>query len=93
MGYDARKSALRPKARGRLISRDQAETELDCTAAARFETRAALYTETRTLNGILTSAFGILLKFCQGGRFVLGEGDPRTLTTQAIRSSSLIGDR
>ncbi len=92
-GYDARKSAVRPKARGRLISRDQAEAELDCKAAARFETRAARYTETRPLNGILPSAFGILLKLREANHSVSGEGDPRTFTTQAIRTSSLRGDR
>lgn len=50
-------------------------------------------TETRPLNGIFPSAFGILLKFREGDHSVPGEGDPRTFATQAIRTSSLKGDR
>jgi len=84
---------MRPKARGRLISRDQAEAELDCTAAARFETLAARCTETGTVNGRSSSGFGILLKVREGGHSVPGDGDLRTLTTLAIRTGSLRGDR
>ena len=60
-------------------------TEAACMVTAQFETPAAKYTETRPVNGVLPSVFGILLKS--------REGDPGTLITPTIRTSSLRGER